>query len=233
MSVRWITWAWDQECSNAGEKLTLIALADHAGEDGTCWPSSGRLCEKTGQGRSTIQRQLQRLADAGVISRETRYREDGSQTSSLVRLGTPPSQSGTPPCLTRDTGGVSPVTPLYEPSLEPSDEPSPSSRGSDEDFELFWVTYGRTGPKKVARQCWDKAVKKAGGPAPIQAGLEKWVAYWKRPNAASVKWPQGWLNEERWKDDPPGALNGKKQSEDYYDPDTGAWMAAETRPNWR
>jgi hypothetical protein len=69
-------------------------------------------------------------------------------------------------------------------------------------FELFWTTYRRTGSKKVARDCWFRAVKK-DAPAVILAGLERWMAYWDSPEATKIKWPQGWLNEERWRDDPP------------------------------
>ena|SRR6478735_7402227 len=75
----------------------------------------------------------------------------------------------------------------------------------DQEFMRFWQTYGRVGPRKVAWQCWLKAVRKAA-PADIIAGLERWVTYWQQPGASAVKWPQGWLNEERWNDDPPTFL---------------------------
>jgi hypothetical protein len=210
MSVEWIGWAWKQDCSSAGEKLTLIALADHAGVDGVAWPATARLSERTGQGRSSIQRQLNGLEDKGLLRREHRFREDGSQTSSVIRLGSTggvpdrdggaPNREGRGPQI--ETGGCSPVT-HHEPSLEPSVRTVTSLH--DAGFELFWATYGKVGPKKVARQCWDRALKKATVEE-IQDGLERWVAYWRSPGAAKVKWPQGWLNEERWNDVPPTAL---------------------------
>lgn len=76
----------------------------------------------------------------------------------------------------------------------------------EQTFELFWATYGKVGPRKKARECWMKAVKNGADPAAIQRGLEAWCQYWRSPGAANVKWPQGWLNEERWKDDPPVLL---------------------------
>lgn len=81
----------------------------------------------------------------------------------------------------------------------------------DPDFMLFWELYARTGPRKVAWECWQAARAGTGkhrgyGPAPAEviiAGLEAWAAYWRQPGAAAVKWPQGWLNERRWEDAPP------------------------------
>lgn len=77
----------------------------------------------------------------------------------------------------------------------------------DPDFMCFWQMYGRVGPRKVAWECWQRARRKAPAEA-IIAGLERWVVYWQQPGAAAVKWPQGWLNEERWNDEPPFRLIG-------------------------
>jgi hypothetical protein len=79
----------------------------------------------------------------------------------------------------------------------------------DEAFERFWVTYDRTGSKQTAREYWIKALKVTGGdPEPIQAGLERWMAYWRSPGAAKMKWPQGWLRKKTWEGNPPGRVNG-------------------------
>lgn len=78
---------------------------------------------------------------------------------------------------------------------------------------LFWQMYGRTGPRKVAWEGWVHARNGTGkhrgfGPTAATAiinGVEAWAQYWRMPGAASVKWPQGWLNERRWEDPPPVA----------------------------
>lgn len=75
----------------------------------------------------------------------------------------------------------------------------------DAAFDLFWETYGKVGPRKVARRCWDKATRTVS-PQIVQAGLERWVEYWLLPDSAKVKWPQGWLSDERWDDEPPFKL---------------------------
>ena len=81
-----------------------------------------------------------------------------------------------------------------------------SKPDEDVDFVEFWTMYGRVGPRKVAWECWRRAMKNGAEPEDILDGLERWVAYWRTPGAAKVKWPQGWLNEERWKDPPPTAV---------------------------
>lgn len=70
-------------------------------------------------------------------------------------------------------------------------------------FERFWQMYGKVGPKKVARQCFERAVRRGNDPETILAGTERWVAYWRSPGAASQKWPQGFLNQDYFLDEPP------------------------------
>lgn len=81
----------------------------------------------------------------------------------------------------------------------------PKRPEDDPAFLTFWEMFGRIGPRKVAFECWQKARRKADAET-ILLGLERWVRYWITPGAASVKWPQGWLNEERWNDEPPTVL---------------------------
>lgn len=86
MSVRVSAWAWELECASSGEKLVLLALADHAGDDGTCIPSTGRLSEKTGIGNSTVRKHLDALEERGVLSRRRRRRKDGKLGGYTYRL---------------------------------------------------------------------------------------------------------------------------------------------------
>lgn len=208
MSVRWITWAWDQECSNAAEKLTLIALADHAGEDGRAFPGCARLAEKTGSGNRTVRRHLDNLETAGLLTRERRRRADGTMGTYTYQLVEDPAANlatgqddhdqrppvaGSPAA----TGGRA------EPSSLNRQEPSATARSEDDGaFEVFWGVYGRPGSKQVARKFWNQARKTATA-SEIQQGLDRWKVYWALPGAAKMKWPQGWLRERRWEATPP------------------------------
>ena len=137
MSVRASSWAWEQRTANSGTKLVLLALADHAGEDFTCFPSSGRIAAKTGLSERTVREYLEDLAEAGVISKMRRQRrQNGTLGTWLYRLNehqSDPSTSGdgSPVATgrqrrqvrsTSDDGSAQPVTTglRAEPSCEPS-----------------------------------------------------------------------------------------------------------------
>lgn len=88
MSVRVLSWVLDHSpVENAVERLVLIALADHAHDDGTgAYPSVNKLCRKTKRDRSTVQRALGRLQDQGAIS-EQYVRGDGVRVWAVITGG--------------------------------------------------------------------------------------------------------------------------------------------------
>jgi biotin operon repressor len=97
MSVKCMAAAWDQQDLTDGEKLTLMALADHADDYGRCWPSNGRIGEKLGLKDRAVRERVKRLEDKGVLTRVKRERENGSQTTNLITLHLPgiPDPPGT------------------------------------------------------------------------------------------------------------------------------------------
>lgn len=50
------------------ERLVMLALADHADDEGKCYPSILRLCERTGLSERAVQNNVKKLADAGYLS---------------------------------------------------------------------------------------------------------------------------------------------------------------------
>lgn len=72
---------------SAREKLVARVLLDHIGNrpDGICWPSMTRIAQEASVSVRTVQRAVQGLKDKGYISIDPRYREDGSQTSSIYQ----------------------------------------------------------------------------------------------------------------------------------------------------
>jgi GntR family transcriptional regulator len=72
---------------SAREKLVARVLLDYIGNrpDGICWPSLSRVAQEASVSVRTVQRAVQGLRDKGYISIDPRYREDGSQTSSIYR----------------------------------------------------------------------------------------------------------------------------------------------------
>ena len=68
MSIKAITWAFEQKNITAHEKLVLIALADHANDHGVCWPGQEGLSEKCCISRQSICRILGDLEKDGFCS---------------------------------------------------------------------------------------------------------------------------------------------------------------------
>lgn len=125
MSVEAMTWALRRRAGSVGHKAVLMALADRAGFDGTCFPSQKLIAEETEQGLRTVQRQLDDLETAGLIARERRYR-DGRRTTDLIVLR---PQTYMPDWHVKGRFYMSDETDLHatrgvaEPSLEPDTYP--------------------------------------------------------------------------------------------------------------
>ena len=87
MSVRAMTWAWEQSIPPNG-KIVLLALADHAHDDGrNAYPSLGRLARKTGYSDRQVQRILTELCRTGLIAVQAEATPN-RPTAYLLRIGT-------------------------------------------------------------------------------------------------------------------------------------------------
>lgn len=85
MSVASLSWAFRQSLRPT-TKLVLLALADHANDDGECWPGIPGLTRKTGLSDRAIQEHLRKLERAGLLKITPRTDQQGRQISSLYRL---------------------------------------------------------------------------------------------------------------------------------------------------
>ncbi len=148
-----MVWAFDQKAPPV-PKLVLLALADHAHDNGVCWPGLLGLASKTSLTRRTLLRHLNTLKRLGLVKVEPRHDRDGRQRSNLFRLPVASNGEGvssdTPGCqqchgegVSSDTGeGVSTDTqnhniePSYEtilsgkPDTSPANDPSEKARDS-------------------------------------------------------------------------------------------------------
>jgi len=121
MSVKASAWAWEQARSNGlspGTFLTLLRLADHADDEGVCWPGIKRIAEATSQHDRSVRRQVGELEDLGLLKREERLRENGSHRSNRIFLPIPPPDNTPVPPWQNASTSLTPVSPL-EPSVEP------------------------------------------------------------------------------------------------------------------
>jgi hypothetical protein len=147
-------------------KLVLLAIVEHANDDGRCWPSVATLCRRTGLSERTVRREIHSLCNVrGLLTVD---RHDGRANRFTVMLD--PCQTGTPatvaplpeghphPCQagTPTPATVAPRT--YQ--LNQPENPSPSLPRSGkpkttptepEGFAEVWKAYPPRNGRKVDR----------------------------------------------------------------------------------
>jgi hypothetical protein len=145
MSFQLMAWAVEQTTGSATRKAVLLALANRANHDtGECYPSIARLARETEMHPRTVQRALNDLIDGGWIARETRTRENGSDTSSNYRFPhvTPADDTAPPP------PGTAPPSPRQTATLPPAQRHPQNLEVNQEGVNPRTPTL--TGPVKVA-----------------------------------------------------------------------------------
>jgi len=196
MSLRALTWAWEQELTNPSEKLVLLAIADHANDDGMCWPSMSHVAERCLLSTRQIQRITEQLVHYGLLTRERRKRPDGTLGTYTYTLNihrTPMSGPTGHPCPVVHRTPVSAHNRHNRTVIEPTHD----------HFDRFWQLY----PRKIAKQkCarWWQRNADTGSPV-ILDGIKRWADYWQQSNTETryIPHPYTWLTQERWYDDPP------------------------------
>ena len=124
---------WEAAPFSQTELLVLLSLADHAGDDGTCWPSVPRLAQRARTSERHVRRILTKLEADGWITREIRV--NASSVYRLSPVDNTPDPQVTPDAQVR--GGVTPrsgqgghpgqVTPDPQVLLTTREPPSESS----------------------------------------------------------------------------------------------------------
>lgn len=61
-------------------------LRDRADKEGKCFPSIRTIGKELGLSRSSVQRSLKDLEHGGFLTREPRFRENGSNTSNMYYI---------------------------------------------------------------------------------------------------------------------------------------------------
>ena len=67
-------------------RAVYMYLKDHADKQGRCWPGIRTIAAELDMSRYTVKRALDDLCKEGLISKEPRWRENGSYTSNLYKI---------------------------------------------------------------------------------------------------------------------------------------------------
>ncbi len=215
-SYWWLPLILDDRTLSATETLVLISLAGHVDANDTCYIGIETLARQSRTSRSTLKRRLDDLERKGYLSRSIRRRPDGGQSVNTYQLhraalspmaqfepgGDPPVHLGwTGPQFTiGDPAPRSPMVDRQELSLEllPELPLVPRTLIPAPGFDEFWEVFPLKKGKGAAEKAWAKAVKKAE-PSVIIDGARRYAEDPKR-DPSFTKYPQGWLNDERWGD---------------------------------
>lgn len=208
-------------------KLTLLALADEANDDGHgVFIGQKRLARKVGATDRTVRANLAVLREAGYIHRlpesHPRFgtdqydldlsklpteRDIDEETSSA----TPPEEVSSPE-VGRNGHRKSSVDPTGSPL--PTTRELPVSKGTREIEELvrfpeFYKIYPRHEKRPDAEKAFGKALKRATAEE-IISGAQRYRDDLNREDQFTAH-PASWLNADCWNDDPLPVRNGKLQ----------------------
>ena len=120
MSIQVMSWVWENSPAKGSGLLLLLALADHAHDDGCgAWPSVKTLAFKTRLSERNVQYLLRELAANGLIHIEPKAGPNGANVYTVNCGGAnfAPGEVGFTG-VQPSAGGVNIIAP--EPSLEPS-----------------------------------------------------------------------------------------------------------------
>jgi DNA-binding transcriptional regulator YhcF (GntR family) len=141
MSVKVMSRVWDESAHTGSALLMLLAIADHANDDGVCWPSvetlaakarvqarqaqnliaqleqSGELAVQRGRGRKNTSIYVVKISGKGAIQRDIDYAEKVQSSAEKVQSSAVKVQSSAV------KGAIAIAPDPSEPSIEPSLEP--------------------------------------------------------------------------------------------------------------
>lgn len=196
------------------------------------WTSKSNMSADTELSKRSIQAAIRDFEDAGIVRQVgTRACKHGftieysinvealkslPSTREATGAGDSPVQEIHPKgCTTfTPTGAGDSPKPSLEPSLEPSlcardeltlfpEETQPKRQDQTSDrFEEFWNVYPKKTGKKAARAKFAAAVKAGADADALIEGARRYADACVGRDPHFIKWPQGWLSEERWTDDP-------------------------------
>jgi hypothetical protein len=225
MAIRIMASVWESAPVRGGELLVLLALADHANDTATCFPSVPRLAQRARLSVRQTQRVLRHLEHLGLLTRQPHAGRGGTDlfTVHTPDILTPPETTPmTPGGDTHDAGGVTPMTPvtIIEPSRSAKGDARIATREICRMLSASYPTHRRADEERVAA-----ALNKVGRDLPpvgvLLHAIEhfKTTAKWTDKDGQFVPALPKWLRERHWEQvspttptpppepDPPGWLD--------------------------
>lgn len=214
MSIKVMSWVFENGPKDPSERLVLLALADYATDNGEWSPSMIGIAEKAGMTERGARGVIRRLEDGGWI--EVRVGGGrGGRSHYRVLMGRaanpePETRNDKPGMTNPERHVEKPGTKRPETRNQRSAEPSgtikePSEKNISDalrcEFEAFWAEVPRKAAKDRAFPAYAKARKKASAET-ILSGIRRYAAERRGQDPKFTSHPASWLNGGRWGDEP-------------------------------
>lgn len=161
--------------------------------------------ERSGGTPTTVKRALEALERLGMISREERFRKNGSQSSSLIRFtpgGSSTDQEGSSedqrgvrhgplPRSSTDPRGVLSSPPIYQSEDQSNDQSSSTG------FDVFWEIWPKKLNWEASREAWIEATKHASEETILRAARD-YASSPSKPEFRYIPGPVKWLGRRGW-----------------------------------
>lgn len=197
MSIKAISWAFQQRLDDPTAKLVLIGIADKYNEDrGYAWPSVAALADMADCTERTVSRKLAFLEEAKLIA--------------TIRHPTKTNRYFLPHMTScRDDTGVTPDRTSDVRCYRTSDVSRTIINDSEQKdsiklaFDRFWKAVPRKVGKKAAMTAFKAAVKSVKSEVLI-AEMERYAKKVRSDGteARFIVHPTTWLQQGRWEDEP-------------------------------
>jgi len=86
MSVKIMSAVFDKSKTEGNARLILLALADCANEEGTCWPSISTISNMANVSVETCKKYLSAMEELKLVEVEDRFDKNGRRTSNIYRI---------------------------------------------------------------------------------------------------------------------------------------------------
>lgn len=191
------------------EEVVYITLVDHSDTNNLCYPSIALLSKECKCSKQTVINALRGLEAKGLITKETRFCEDGTRKTNLYHITQEPRHVFPKEKDKTFYQAPEPAN-TTEPTFEPAPaEPAPHKREEyPAAFEQLWAIYPKHVAKMAAYKAWSKA-KVGMNSAFLLAKVQAFAAQCANTETRFIPNFATWLNGERWNDeyrpDPPQA----------------------------